>query len=133
MIPLFDSGPFADGMTSYLAMPNWIVLLVLEIITVVVEVTLIVAYWKMRGNKLRWYELSLAVVIANVITALVGLAYGQVSSGQDYAYGDGVSTIFGLLFGALFVCGIVAFATASYVWNGKEAKSLQPKDKEDTQ
>lgn len=93
-----------NGMTSYITVPNWLMMFVLELATIIIEAFIILAYWKLKNGTLRWYEIAALVTGANILTALMGIAVGGYSDREIYLTGSSFISVITITF---FIVGIV--------------------------
>lgn len=99
-----------DGMTSFITVPNWIVMLLLEVATVGIELAIIGGYWEYRGGKLRWFEIVGLVTVANVVTAIMGLVAASASQNGIYYIDAPLESIFmPIIIAVVVVGGIMCF------------------------
>ncbi len=110
-----------DGLTSYITVPNWIVMLALEIATIIIEASIIAGYWKLREGKLRWYEVIGLVAVANIITAVMGLAVSGISESGIYL----PSAVGNLFIAIVFSCIIVGLVMVFLIPKDKDSSVEQ--------
>jgi hypothetical protein len=96
-----------DGMTSFITMPNWVLMILLELATIVIETVIFVLWWKYRNKRFGIKDIIGLSIVANIVTAAIGLYVANANSEFYYNHGgdltSGMILVFFTMMGGVFL------------------------------